>query len=29
MTVHREVDLFRVRIGGQRFEIPEAALVGG
>ena len=29
MTVHREADLFRVRIGDQRFEIPEAALVGG
>ena len=29
MTVRREADLFRVRIGDQRFEIPEAALVGG
>mgnify|MGYP002862414484 CR=1 FL=1 len=29
MTVRREADLFQVRIGDQRFEIPEAALVGG
>jgi hypothetical protein len=29
MTVHREVDLFQVRIGDQRFEIPEAVISGG
>lgn len=29
LSVQREVDLFMVRIGDQRFEIPEAALVGG
>jgi hypothetical protein len=29
MTVAREVDLCRVRIGHQRFEIPEAVLLGG
>lgn len=29
MTVHREADLFRVRIGDQRFEIPEAVISGG
>lgn len=29
MTVHREADLFRVRIGDQRFEIPEAIISGG
>jgi len=29
MTVEKEVDLYRVRIGGQRFEIPEAVMLGG
>lgn len=29
MAVRREADLFRVRIGDQRFEIPEAVISGG
>jgi hypothetical protein len=29
MTVRRQVDLFMVRIGEQRFEIPEAVITGG
>lgn len=29
MTVTKEADLFLVRIGDQRFEIPEAVIVGG
>jgi hypothetical protein len=29
MTVDKEVDLYRVRIGDQRFKIPEAVLLGG
>ena len=29
MTVRREGDLFHIRIGGQRFEIPEAVITGG
>jgi len=29
MTVEKEVDLFLIRVGEQRFEIPEAVLVGG
>jgi hypothetical protein len=29
MTVRRQVDLFMVRIGEQRFEIPEAVMTGG
>ena len=29
MTVEKEVDLYRVRIGEQRFEIPEAVILGG
>lgn len=29
MTVEKEADLFRVRIGEQRFEIPEAVMLGG
>jgi hypothetical protein len=29
MTVRKEADLFMVRIGDERFEIPEAVIVGG
>ncbi len=29
MTVGKEADLFTVRIGSQRFEIPEAVISGG